>query len=242
MSAQKWRKLRGQSAKAQSSSALAALIRDTSRLWRKHHLSYDQTKYIVEQVRHRLNMAAPSKRRRTVERLDRNEVERLIGSAYQNRSQEGLLIKTLFLTGTRVSEFVHIRVEDLCLESDPAQIISPGRKAARIGTRLFYRHWRRSYVRIFNTGVKGGCSKATAIKDMRCEAYRQWSKGVQSERESPRESTHICCVTPLRRFCSIPARCRSTRCKSFWDTSTCPQHKSMRKQACRRSPKTMYGL
>jgi integrase/recombinase XerD len=122
MSAQKWRKLRGQSAKAQSSSALAALIRDTSRLWRKHHLSYDQTKYIVEQVRHRLNMAAPSKRRRTVERLDRNEVERLIGSAYQNRSQEGLLIKTLFLTGTRVSEFVHIRVEDLCLESDPAQI------------------------------------------------------------------------------------------------------------------------
>ena len=122
MAAQKRRKLRGQAAKAQSSSPLAALIRDTSRLWRKHHLSYDQTKHIVEQVRRRLNLAAPVKRRRTVERLDRGEVERLIGSAYQNRSQEGLLIKTLFLTGARVSEFVHIRVEDLCLESDPPQI------------------------------------------------------------------------------------------------------------------------
>ena len=61
--------------------ALAVLIRDTSRLWRKHHLNYDQTKHIVEQVRRQLNLAAPVKRRRTVERLDRGEMERLIGSA-----------------------------------------------------------------------------------------------------------------------------------------------------------------
>jgi integrase len=62
------------------------------------------------------------RRRRTVQRLERSEVERLVNSAYQDRSQEGLLIKTLFLTGARVSEFVHITVEDLFLDDDSPQI------------------------------------------------------------------------------------------------------------------------
>ena len=115
-------KLRGQIAKAQSPPGLSAVIRETSRLWRRHHLTYDQTKYIVEQVRHQLKVEAPARRPRTVQRLDRSEVERLVNSAYQDRSQEGLLIKTLFLTGARVSEFVQICVEDLFLDGDPPQI------------------------------------------------------------------------------------------------------------------------
>jgi integrase/recombinase XerD len=32
------------------------------------------------------------------------------------------MIKTLFLSGARVDEFVHIRVEDLHLDGDPPQI------------------------------------------------------------------------------------------------------------------------
>jgi integrase/recombinase XerD len=32
------------------------------------------------------------------------------------------MIKTLFLTGCRVAEFVHIKVEDLHLDADPPQI------------------------------------------------------------------------------------------------------------------------
>ena len=122
MPQQKQRELRGQTAKAQSAPGLTAVIRETSRLWRRHHLSYDQTKYIVEQVRHQLHVDAPTRRRRTVQRLERREVERLVSTAYQDHSQEGLLIKTLFLTGARVSEFVHIRVEDLFLDDDPPQI------------------------------------------------------------------------------------------------------------------------
>ena len=122
MPRQKRGELRGQTAKAQSTAGLSAVIRETSRLWRKHHFTYDQTKYIVEQVRHELHVEAPTRRRRTVQRLERSEVERLVNSAYQDHSQEGLLIKTLFLTGTRVSEFVHIDVEDLFLDDDPPQI------------------------------------------------------------------------------------------------------------------------
>lgn len=47
-------KRRGQTVKAQSAAGLAEVARATSRLWRKHHLSYDQTKYVVERARRAL--------------------------------------------------------------------------------------------------------------------------------------------------------------------------------------------
>ena len=84
MSAPKRRKpreRRGQKAKAPSRADLAEVVRETSRLWQKHHLSYDQTKYVVEQVRRRLGLHVPTVRPRTVERLDRAEVERFIDHA-----------------------------------------------------------------------------------------------------------------------------------------------------------------
>jgi integrase/recombinase XerD len=49
-------------------------------------------------------------------------VQRLIDRAYRDGSRRGLLIKTLFLTGARVSELVHIRVEDLHPDGDPPRI------------------------------------------------------------------------------------------------------------------------
>jgi integrase/recombinase XerD len=113
---------RGHVPKTQSDSGLAAVIHDTVRLWRKHGLGYDQTKYVVEHVRRDLGLTAPRSRRRSVDRLDRLDVERLIQAAYRTRSRHGLMIKTLFLTGARVSEFVQVRVEDLHLDSNPPQI------------------------------------------------------------------------------------------------------------------------
>jgi hypothetical protein len=76
-------KRRGQTVKAQSAAGLAEVARATSRLWRKHHLSYDQTKYVVERARRALGVEPPRTRRRTVQRLDYPEVERLIRSAYR---------------------------------------------------------------------------------------------------------------------------------------------------------------
>ena len=115
-------RVRGHTAKTQSDAGLAEVIRDTARLWRKHELGYDQTKYVVEHVRRELELAPPTGRRRSVDRLDRVEVERLIQAAYRTLSRHGLMIKTLFLTGARVSEFVQVRVEDLHLDSDPPQM------------------------------------------------------------------------------------------------------------------------
>lgn len=115
-------KMRGNRAKAHFPSGLAEIVSETVRIWRKHHLGYDQTKYVVEQVRRRLKLQPQGARRRTVDRLDKAEVERLIRSTYRLHNKYGLMIKTLFLSGARVDEFVHIRVEDLHLDGDPPQI------------------------------------------------------------------------------------------------------------------------
>ena len=111
--------LRGQTDEANS---LGAVVLETVKLWRRHHMSYDQTKHVVEQVRRELKLSAPRARRRTVERLDRFEVERLIAAAYRRSSGYGLMVKTLFYTGARVSELVNIKVEDLRLDLEPPQI------------------------------------------------------------------------------------------------------------------------
>ena len=92
------------------------------KLWRKHHLTYDQIKHVVEDVRRALGLAAPKERRRTVDRLDWEEIERLIEAAYRRASGYGLMVKTLFYTGARVSEFVNLRVTDLHVALDPPQV------------------------------------------------------------------------------------------------------------------------
>lgn len=113
--------VRGQNGGA-NSTAVQAVARETARLWRKHHLSYDQTKHVVEQVRRELGLRAPQERRRTLDHLDHGEVERLIEHAYRRSSRYGLMLKTLFYTGARVSEFVHLSVANLHLALDPPQI------------------------------------------------------------------------------------------------------------------------
>jgi integrase/recombinase XerD len=55
-------------------------------------------------------------RKRTIQRLSRDEEQRLIQRAYRDKGARGLLIKTLFQTGARVSEFINIKVEDFFLD------------------------------------------------------------------------------------------------------------------------------
>jgi len=89
-------RLRAQSPEAKS---LHLVVQDTLKLWRKHHLTYDQTKQVVAQVRHALRLSAPRTRRRTVERLDRGAVAALIDAAYRRSSRHGLMVKTLSTLG-----------------------------------------------------------------------------------------------------------------------------------------------
>lgn len=115
--------VRGQKAKANSE--LEVVIRETAWLWRKAHLSYDQSRYVVERVRRLLALAPPAKRRRVVERLSPEEIERLLGAAYRLNPRKpvfGLMLKTLFYTGCRVSEFVHLRAQDAHLDGEAPHV------------------------------------------------------------------------------------------------------------------------
>ena len=59
-------RMRSRSPNTHSLAGLTAVIRETTRLWRKHELGYDQTKYVVEHVRQQLALTPPTGRRRSV--------------------------------------------------------------------------------------------------------------------------------------------------------------------------------
>lgn len=61
---------------------LATVIRETTHLWRKYHLNYDQAIQVAKHVRARLELERPDIRPTVVDRLTRDEERRLIGRAY----------------------------------------------------------------------------------------------------------------------------------------------------------------
>ena len=202
-------KRRGQTVKAQSDAGLAEVAPATSRLWRKHHLSYDQTKYVVERARRALGVE-PRTRRRTVQRLDYPEVERLIRSAYRDSSAYGVMIKTLFLTGARVNEFVHIRVEDLHLDDESPQIYltHAKREACRYVPVLpALAQELRTHLQGRRQGYLFERNRHTLYSVRTVHAVVERSPG---RRASPSASTRICCATRLPPFCSTRAWCPST--------------------------------
>jgi integrase/recombinase XerD len=106
--------LRPSRREAQSPSTAFGLVRrlgrQTARLWRG--LSYDDAIAVAAAARRELGLERPQKRKRVVARLTRPELEQLLGHAYRLRGDRGLLVKTLVLTGARVSEFVAIDIRD----------------------------------------------------------------------------------------------------------------------------------
>jgi integrase/recombinase XerD len=104
--------MRTPSANAKSDDSFKSLIAAPTKLWRSHHLTYDQARYVAKEVRRALALERPKIRKTVVARLSRDEARRLISHAYRMMGTRGLLIKTLFQTGARVSEFVNIKVHE----------------------------------------------------------------------------------------------------------------------------------
>jgi integrase/recombinase XerD len=105
--------MRTPSAKAKSPPGLHSVINATKKLWRQYHLTYDQMRYVTQEVRQALAVERPKMRKPAIARLSRDEETRLITHAYRMQGERGLLIKTLFQTGARVSEFVNLKAEDV---------------------------------------------------------------------------------------------------------------------------------
>jgi integrase/recombinase XerD len=108
--------MRTTSTKTKSSPALLPVIAATKKLWRQYHLTYDQTHYVAREVRRALAIERPKARTHVVARLSREEERQLIAHAYRMQGTRGLLIKTLFQTGARVSEFVNITADEVFFE------------------------------------------------------------------------------------------------------------------------------
>jgi integrase/recombinase XerD len=108
--------MRTTSANAKSSQGLSSVIAATKKLWRQAHLTYDQTHYVAKEVRRALAIERPKTRKRVIARLSREEERKLIAHAYRVQGTRGLLIKTLFQTGARVSEFVNIKADEVFFE------------------------------------------------------------------------------------------------------------------------------
>jgi integrase/recombinase XerD len=108
--------MRTTSTKTKSSSSLIPVIAATKKLWRQYHLTYDQTHYVAKEVRRALAIERPRTRTRVVARLSREEERKLIAYVYRVQGTRGLLIKTLFQTGARVSEFVNIKANEVFFE------------------------------------------------------------------------------------------------------------------------------
>ncbi len=102
---------------------LKELIAATTKLWRKSHLTYDQARYVSKEARKRLGIARVKTRKQIVDRLSRDDEQKLIRQAYKDHGEHGLLIKTLFQSGARVSEFVGLRVDDLFFDEQMLLIV-----------------------------------------------------------------------------------------------------------------------
>ena len=93
-------------------------------------VDYLQTKAVFRAAREKAGLKAPKERRTAPSRLTLEEQLRFIDAAYARDGQSGLMIQTLLETGTRVSEFVALRVEDVSL-AERVIIIESGKGGKR---------------------------------------------------------------------------------------------------------------
>ena len=163
------------------SDTLQGVITDTLKLWRRHHLSYDQTRYVAKAVRRALTVARPPTRTRVITRLSREEEQRLIGQAYRMPGVRGLLIKTLFQTGARVSEFVHLQVADVYFDEQMLLIThAKGGKQRYIPLLPDLTHELRTYLRDRTAGPLFETTRHTPYSPRRIQQLVQETAALAS--------------------------------------------------------------
>lgn len=161
--------MRTPSAKTKHAVNLKAVISATKKLWQQHHLSYDQCRYVSKEVRQALHLERPKIRKRVVARLSRDEERRLIAHAYRMKSVRGLLIKTLFQTGVRVSEFVNIKVADFFFDEE--MILISKAKGGRAGMCRSCRNWPTNSEPTLATAAAAICLRPSTPHPTRHEGF-----------------------------------------------------------------------
>ncbi len=93
---------------------LEALVRRVAALYRKAHLTAAEAAYVHKRARTRAGIQGRSRApRRLPEILTPEELQRVLAQAYGAAPRQGLIVRTLFETGLRVSELVRVEAADL---------------------------------------------------------------------------------------------------------------------------------
>lgn len=93
---------------------LDRLARRVAALYRQAHLTPEEARYVHRRARALAGIKGRSPRpARLPEILSPEELGRVLAQAYRERPRDGLIVRTLFETGLRVSELVHLQVADV---------------------------------------------------------------------------------------------------------------------------------
>lgn len=116
-------------------------IRGIVKILRAGHFDYNETKYIIKEARQSLALKAPKNKKGIREHLSKEEAERIINCAYEKKGKYGLLVKTLLFTGTRVDEFVNIKVSNVYISDNKIFLEKPkGDKPRYVPIVSFIKH------------------------------------------------------------------------------------------------------
>ena len=88
--------------------------------------TYDPSKDLFKAARQRVGLQVSKQKKASVDRLTQDEFEVFLGTAYARSGAQGLLIRTLLETGSRVSALSRMRVEDLWLSELEIRITDKG--------------------------------------------------------------------------------------------------------------------
>ncbi len=103
-------------------------IRRVAKILRDGNYTYDQSKDLFKAARQRVGLQVAKQKKGSVDRLTKDEFEAFLNTAYARSGAQGLLIRTLLETGSRVSAFCRMRVEDISFSELEIRITDKGDK------------------------------------------------------------------------------------------------------------------
>ncbi len=107
-------------------------IRRVAKILRDGNYTYDQSKDLFKAARQRVGLQVSKQKKGSVDRLTKDEFEAFLNTAYARSGAQGLLIRTLLETGSRVSAFCRMRVEDISFSELEIRITDKGDKTRDI--------------------------------------------------------------------------------------------------------------
>ena len=99
-------------------SRIAVVCRRVAKLLRDGGYSYHQSKHLTAEARRRVGLTPPQRKKGSVDRLTREELEALLSAAYAMSGIRGFLIRSLLETASRVGAFCQFCVEDIYRPSE----------------------------------------------------------------------------------------------------------------------------